>query len=198
MTYTRPMFPPRDSSRRGFLTVATGGAVAAAIAAAVPTIAPAVATPIDPSTTPHPDAELLDLGLEYERLWAIEELLEKESERLWNVADRVRYEKLGVDPDDKEACRAALDNRHSEWNAVREIADEEVGYSKAWRKWNRASVKTERIGKKILKIAPNAMAGLLVRIRVIETQEEDLEAVEQLLAEVRDFAQRVAANGAMA
>jgi hypothetical protein len=110
----------------------------------------------------------------------------------------VRYEKLGVDPDDEEACRAALDDRHSEWNAVREIADEEVGYSKAWRKWDRASLKTQRIGKKILKIAPNTMAGLLVRIRVIETHEGallDVEPAEKLLAEIRDFAKRAAGNG---
>jgi hypothetical protein len=150
-----------DPTRRHLLTVAAGGAVAAAIATTVPTISPATATPVDPSTAPHPDAKLLELGLEYERLWAIEEPLGEESERLWNVADRVRYEKLGVDPDDKEACRAALDNRHSEWNAVREIADEEVGYNKAWHRMNRASLKTERIGRKILKIAPNTMAGFI-------------------------------------
>jgi hypothetical protein len=43
MTIERPMFPPRDSSRRGFLTVAASGAVAAAIpTAAALTAAPAV------------------------------------------------------------------------------------------------------------------------------------------------------------
>jgi hypothetical protein len=31
MTIERPMFPPRDSSRRGFLTIAAGGAVAGMI-----------------------------------------------------------------------------------------------------------------------------------------------------------------------
>jgi hypothetical protein len=198
MTLERPMFPPVDPTRRRLLTVAAGGAFAATIAAAVPTIAPATATPVDPSTAPHPDAKLLELGLEYERLWAIETSLEEEPERLWIEADRVRYEKLGVDPDDKEACRAVLDNRHSEWNAVREIADEEVGYSHAWRKWNLASLKTERVGRKILKIAPNTMAGLLVRVRVVETQEEEIEAVKQLLAEIRGFAKDVAVNGGVA
>jgi hypothetical protein len=184
------------TTRRSLLTIAAGGAVAA-IAAAVPTIAPATATPVDPLIAPHPDAKLLELGLEYERLWAIEEPLRSNSSGLWNAADRRRYEKLGVDPDDIEARRAALDDRHSEWNAAREIADEEVGYNKAWGKTNRASLKTERIGKKILKIAPNTMAGLLVRIRVIETHEGeilDCEPAEQLIMEIRDFAKRVAAN----
>ncbi len=191
--------PTNTTTRRSLLTIAAGSAVAAAIAAAVPTIAPATATPVDPLIAPHPDAKLLELGLEYERLWAIEEPLAEESERLWNAADRRRYEKLGVDPDDIEARRAALDNRYSEWNAAREIADEEVGSNKAWGKTNRASLKTVRIGKKILKIAPNTMAGLLVRIRVIETHEGEIlgcEPAEQLIMEIRDFAKRVAANGA--
>jgi hypothetical protein len=210
------MFPPVDQARRRMLTIAAGGAVAAVVRIPTSTSAEGINPSANktnvlapetapeeitlPTTTPHPDAELLELGSEYERLWATEVPLEEESERLWNAADRRRYEKLGVDPDDKEACRAALDNRHSEWNAVREIADKEVGYNKAWRKWNRASLNTERVGKKILKIAPNSMAGLLVRIRVIETHDGvlDCEPAEQLLAEIRDFAKRAAANGAAA
>jgi hypothetical protein len=197
MTIERPMFPAVDHARRRMLTIAACGAVAAVVS--IPTSISAEGITLPP--TPHPDAELLELGSEYERLWAIEAPLEEESGRLWNAADRRRYEKLGVEPDDKEACRGALDNRHSEWNEVREIADEEVGYNKAWRKWNRASLKTGRIGKKILKIEPNSMAGLLVRIRVIETHEGDIldcEPAEQLLAEIRDFAKRAAANGGAA
>jgi hypothetical protein len=46
MTLERPMFPPRDSSRRGFLTVAAGGAVAAV--AGSPTAALAAAPASDP------------------------------------------------------------------------------------------------------------------------------------------------------
>jgi hypothetical protein len=42
MTIERPMFPPRDSSRRGFLTVAAGGAVAGLIPTAVLAAAPSV------------------------------------------------------------------------------------------------------------------------------------------------------------
>ena len=146
---------------------------------------------------PHPDAKLLALGIEYERLLAIEEPLSEESKRLWNAADRLRYEKLGIDPEDKEARFAALDDRHSEWNEAREVADKELGYHKAWKKMDRASSKTARVGKKILKIAPATTAGLLARIRVIETHDEilDCEPAEQLLEEIRDFAKRVAANG---
>jgi hypothetical protein len=144
---------------------------------------------------PHPDAKLLALGIEYERLLAIEEPLSEESERLWNAADRLRYEKLGIDPDDHEAHGAALNERHSEWKEAREIADEEVGYHKAWKKMDRASSKTARVGKKILKIAPATMAGLLARVRVIETHDEILvgEPTENLVAEIRDFAKRAAA-----
>jgi hypothetical protein len=100
------------------------------------------------TTGPHPDAKLVELGVEYERLLALEEPLSEESARLWNAADRLRYQKLGIDPEDKEACRAALDDRHSEWMEARNSADKEVGYDKAWHKTDRASRKTARIGKK--------------------------------------------------
>jgi hypothetical protein len=144
---------------------------------------------------PHPDAALLDLGLEYERLLAIEEPLREESFRIWNAADRLRYEKLGIDPDDHEARGAALNERHNEWNEAREVADKELGYHKAWKKMDRASSKTARVGKKILKIAPATMAGLLARVRVIETHDEILvgEPTENLVAQIRDFAKRAAA-----
>jgi hypothetical protein len=55
MTIERPMFPPRDSSRRGFLTVAAGGAVAAAIPTATLTAAPA-ADPIYALIERHKEA----------------------------------------------------------------------------------------------------------------------------------------------
>jgi hypothetical protein len=60
---------------------------------------------------------------------------------------------------------------------------------------DRASSKTARVGKKILKIAPATMAGLLARVRVIETHDEILvgEPTENLVAEIRDFAKRAAA-----
>jgi hypothetical protein len=147
------------------------------------------------TTGPHPDAKLVELGVEYERLLALEEPLSEESARLWNAADRLRYQKLGIDPEDKEACRAALDDRHSEWMEARNSADKEVGYDKAWHKTDRASRKTARIGKKILKIAPTTITGLLVRARVIETHDEicDIEPAEQLLAEIRDFAKELKA-----
>jgi hypothetical protein len=53
MTYSRPMFPPKDSSRRGFLAVAAGVSVASvgtlAVAAAMPSAAPySAACAVDP------------------------------------------------------------------------------------------------------------------------------------------------------
>jgi hypothetical protein len=180
-------------SRRAVLA-GIASAAALPFAATIPTTA-AAAPAGNPSTTPHPDAKLFELGVEYERLLAIEEPLKAESDRLWNVADRLRYEKLGVDPDDGEARRAVSELSYSKWMETRDAADEEVGYNKAWKKTNRASRKTEGIGKKILKIEPTTMAGLLVRIRVIETHDELLkcEPDEQLLADIRCFAKRGAA-----
>jgi hypothetical protein len=65
----------------------------------------------------------------------------------------------------------------------------------AGHKMKRASRQTERVGKKILKIAPNTVAGLLVMIRVVETHDRILDGkpAEQLLTEIRDFAKRVSA-----
>jgi hypothetical protein len=53
----------------------------------------------------------------------------------------------------------------------------------AGHKMNRASRQTKCGGKKILKIAPNTVAGLLVMIRVVETHDQivDGEPAEQLL-----------------
>jgi hypothetical protein len=60
-------------------------------------------------------------------------------------------------------------------------------------KYNQASLKTHGIGKRILKIVPTTMAGLLVRVRVIETYGEeilggDANAADLLAADIRDFA----------
>jgi hypothetical protein len=159
------------------------------IATAIPTATPAMSSA---PARAHADAKLLELGIEYERRLAVEEPLKEESTRLWNVADRLRYEKLGIDPDNREACLAYVNDHHSEWMHARDVADEEVGYSKAWRKTDRASTQTARVGKKIFKIAPSTMAGLLVRIRVIETHDEifDHDPAEQLLTEIREFSKR--------
>lgn len=180
--------PTPIRSRRAVLA-GIFAAAAVPIATAIPTSAPAT------SSAPahaHTDAKLLALGIEYERRWAVEEPLREESERLWNAADRLRYEKLGIDPDDREARGAYLNDHHSEWMQARDVADKEVGYNKAWRKMDCASRQTERVGKKILKIAPSTMAGLLVRIRVIETHDGilDGEPAEQLLTEIREFSKR--------
>ena len=76
------------------------------------------------------------------------------------AAHRLGFQKLGPDPDDKEACRNAVETRHAERNAAREKADQELGYHQAWRKMNRSARKSERVGKQILKIKPTTMAGL--------------------------------------
>jgi hypothetical protein len=179
--------PTPIRSRRAVLAGIFAAAVP--IATAIPTAASAM------SSAPagaRADVKLLELGAEYERRWAVEEPLKEESERLWNAADRLRYQKLGIDPDNREACVAYVNDHHTEWMQARDVADEEVGYSNAWRKMDRASRQTERVGKKILKIAPSTMAGLLVRIRVIETHDQilDGEPAEQLLTEIREFSKR--------
>jgi hypothetical protein len=142
-----------------------------------------------------PTPKLIELGRDFERLLAIEEPLHEETERLWNAADQLRYEKLGIDPDDKEACQNAINHRYREWMEARDAADDEVGYHEAWRRMNRASGKTAAVAKKIFKAPPPITpAGLLVRVRVIEAHGEifNVEPFGRLADEVRDFAKRMA------
>jgi hypothetical protein len=112
MTIERPMFPPRDSSRRGFLTVAAGGAVAAVATKAV-------ALPID-------DSELLKLEEQifeqYEgaaafndeiyrlhRIWTHEAVrLEREArEGRCTLTPDERWALVGDMPESKEHTRLA-------------------------------------------------------------------------------------------
>jgi hypothetical protein len=144
----------------------------------------------DDEPAADPDAALIELGAEYERLLISESPFKEELDQLSNASDRLRYQKLGIDPDDVEACRAAARERWTEWMNAGDVASKESGYSKSWDKMNRASKKTTRIGRKILKIKPGTVAGLLIRVRVIETHDEicKTEPLEALLAEIRDFA----------
>jgi hypothetical protein len=166
--------------------------VALPIAAAVPTIAP----PMPPAALPagvtlqpddRPDAQLLELANEYERLLYAEKPLKKEKERLGDAACRFSYEKMGVDPDDNEACKALAG--HDEWLRALETANREIGSHKAWVKWNQAVEQTAGVGRRIFEISPTTVSGLYVRMRVIETHDEifpDLTA-ERMMLEIRDF-----------
>lgn len=145
---------------------------------------------IPTATRPHPDADLIELRRQYEELLAVEEPLRRESRRLYELAERRRYELMGVNPDDAKACRRAADERWSEWNSFWSAASKEVGYDRAADRWNRASERTGRIGKKILKLQAKTAAGLQIKARVIETHDEvcKMEPDEQLLAEIKAFA----------
>jgi hypothetical protein len=154
------------------------------------------ALPLSPS-----DAELIELGREFERLLAIAEPTEEKHERLSRDSHRLHRIKLGCDPEDEEAYRAIQRDIGSgdkakwiAWNDAWKAADEETGRKKVWNKWNSASSRTARVGRKILKIQPKTMAGFLVRVRVIETHDEILkiEPDQQLLKEIRNFAKRTA------
>lgn len=142
----------------------------------------------------HSDATLIELGVEYERLLAIEQPLRAESDRLWEVACRLPLEKMGIDPEDDKARCTALNERYDEWIEARNLAGKETGHDKASSKTLRASNKTVRIGRKILKIKPATTAGLLVRLSVIATHDEicKTEPLEALQAEIRGFAKRLA------
>ncbi|WP_441252679.1 hypothetical protein AB8A28_24910 [Tardiphaga sp. 71_E8_N1_1] len=139
---------------------------------------------------PHADAELIELSKQYEELLAAEEPLKQKMELLSDQADRLRYERMGVDPDDADACRNASLERWQEWMDVYAATSDEIGRGTAYNRWNRSSEKTGRLGKKILKIKPVTAAGLLVKARVIETHDEicGSEAPQQLMAEIRAFA----------
>jgi hypothetical protein len=120
----------------------------------------------------------------------VEEPLGKRSSQLYELTDRVQCEKLGVDPDDDAAIKEIARTRYDEWTNAWDAAAHETRYLNAARKWNRASEKTGRVGKKILKLKPMTPEGYLIRVRVIETQDEILkiEPAEQLMAEIKTFA----------
>lgn len=176
--------------------------VALSAVATIPTAAPALPAVTDtdptapalpaPTAKPHPDAALLELGREFERLLAVEKSLKKELDRLNDAVERIRCETMGFGEDRKACWNAAADDRLAEWNQAWEAAAARLGYHGAWKAWNRASEKTGRLGKKILKQKPMTAAGLLVRARVIETHDEicQSESPEQLIKEIRSFAKR--------
>jgi hypothetical protein len=178
---------------RDLLIEFVGGAPAAQLRdqfASGPTVeSPPISPPAAPAVN-RPDADLLALGAEFEALLAAEKPLKTKMEDLSDQADRLRYERMGIDPDDAEARNRAAQDRWQEWMQVRAAAGTEIGCDKAYDLWNRASEKTGRLGKKILKIKPITAAGLLVRARVIETHDEicEMEAPEQLMAEIKAFA----------
>jgi hypothetical protein len=141
-------------------------------------------------TLPARDEYLIALGAEFERLLALEEPLKKEADRLYEAADRLRYERMGVDPDDKKACDNAATDRWSEWLSVRAETGAAVGYDHAYTAWNAASEKTGRIGKKIVRLKACSAQGLLLKARVIEAHDEigEHEPADQLMEEIRRFA----------
>jgi hypothetical protein len=175
--------------------------VAAAVSTIVPELAGSTPSQAAVTVTAHPDADLLDLAREYERLLAIEKPLSNESSRLWNLSvEELRWQILGVDPKDKEAQRAIINERYEEMLQATSSADEQCGYNKARRKFQRASRNTIRVGRKVLKLKPRTIDGLLVRARVIETHDEILrgEPLDCLLGEIREFAARVPSSAILA
>jgi hypothetical protein len=171
--------------------------IAIPVAAAVSTIVPELAgsTPSQaPVIAAHPDADLLDLAHEYERLLAIETPLSNEKSRLWTFAvEELRWQILGVDPNDKDARQTIINERYDEFLQASNSADKDSGYNKAYRKFDRAMRNSIRVGRKILKLKPRTIDGLLVRARVIETHDEILrdQPLDCLLGEIREFAARV-------
>ncbi len=148
--------------------------------------------PWEPAAAPvNPDAKLVELGREFERLLAIEVPHKDEHARLSEESSRLHGTKLGYDPDDQQAMR---NFPWDDWNNAWKEADKETGRSAAWHKWNQASARTARVGRKILKIKPKTKEGFLLRVRVIETHDEicKMEPVDQLLAEINNFAELTA------
>ena len=161
--------------------------VVASVAASVPTVAPSIAGECSA------DNVLLELGIEYARLFEIEDALTPEKNRLWHLSLRQRWEKLGINPDDDEACEAALnEGRFEEILAAGKTVDRENGYDRVFRKWKRAHKATARVGKKILAHRPQTVAGFMIVARVIETHDElpDDEPKEAIFRVIRDFASR--------
>ena len=71
------------------------------IAAAAPATAPSFDA--QPATS-HPDAEIIELGLEFERLLSVELPLEKEKNRLDDHAYQIRCRNMGLDPNNQQTA----------------------------------------------------------------------------------------------
>jgi hypothetical protein len=145
-------------------------------------------------TRADPDAELLSLGKDFERLYALEKPLHAKLERLDDRSDRLRYVRMGVDPDDKGACDRVAQNRYKEWLEKKTETNKETGRDTAYDEWHEATKRTARLGRKILRVPAATMDGLL-RARVIEVEQNilDDEPEKLLLKEIRRFAKQTAA-----
>ncbi|RXH15152.1 hypothetical protein EAS54_18875 [Bradyrhizobium guangzhouense] len=140
----------------------------------------------------HPDAALIELGKQYERLLREEVPLQRRSHRLHQATEARQNEILGLAPDaERSAPRWGVEWR--QWSDAWETARAETGYDKAWEAWCQAGERSRDIGRKILRIRAQTLSGLLVRSRVITTNGDLLckrEPIEQLEREVRAFALR--------
>ncbi len=100
---------------------------------------------------------------------------------------------MGINPDDEGApVKARAIGTFEEWTDLWNVAAKEVRYSEAYDKWNRASRKTARVGKKILKLKAATCAGLMIQARVIDQHDAvgEGERDEQFMQLITNFAER--------
>jgi hypothetical protein len=83
MTVERPMFPPQDSSRRGFLSLAAG-------ASALAVIPKAVAAPLDDSALVKLEEQIFE---QYEAATAYDDEIIRLS-AIWHAESRRRYDEM--------------------------------------------------------------------------------------------------------
>ncbi|MEY9180353.1 hypothetical protein ABIG06_002275 [Bradyrhizobium sp. USDA 326] len=187
---------PGAVSRRSLMNVFVGAAAVAG-AAIPPSLLAAKPAPNVREVPPviaNPDAELLSLGKQYERLLREEATFRRKSRRLHAATEARRDEIFGRDFACTEERRRTLSTEEfREWHGAWETASTETGHRAAHGAWCAACKRTRVVGRKILRIKAATLAGLLVRSRVLTTNGELLcrgEPIEQLEREIRAFALR--------
>jgi hypothetical protein len=129
------------------------------------------------------DSELLKLGSEYKALLALERPLREEKDRLRKETVRLRDEARAIE------C--------IEFHEAHEAAAIRTGYRQAYAPWNKLACAMHPVVKRISELTANTLDGLLVRALAIENDDHIFgDHEEQLLADLRDFAQRQKANAA--
>lgn len=135
--------------------------------------------------------ELFERAIEFELLVKSEKGLRSEFRDRRLMADRLAYEKAGIDPDDSKACASVHQSSDTfeAWRQAADAAEREIDSSNAWDKWNSAVNQRVKAGKEIKRRfgPPASQLGLLIHLRLLEVIEDQDDVADLMIAEIRAF-----------